>query len=201
MQPKGLFYEYIGIGGDRMEDSKIVDLFWQRSMDAIDQTQLKYGSYCMSISVNIVSSEEDARECVNDTYLAAWNSIPPNRPAVLSSYLGKLVRRISIDRWRAMNSQKRGGARVQVALEELSYCLPGDDDPVKKVEAKELAQTINRFLETLKETERAVFLMRYFHMADLNQIEQSLHMSKSKVKSMLHRTREKLKIFLRKEGY
>lgn len=184
-----------------MEDSKIVDLYWQRSAAAIDETQRKYDSYCFAISRNILPTQEDARECVNDTYLAAWNAIPPNRPAVLSTFLGKLTRRISIDRWRALSAEKRGGNSVTVALEELEQCIPGGSDPVKEVEAKELAEAINRFLDTLPYMERKVFLMRYFDMADLKQIEQRFKMSSSKAKSMLHRTRKKLRAYLQEEGY
>ena len=184
-----------------MDDSKIVDLYWQRSTAAIEETQRKYDSYCFAISRNILPTQEDARECVNDTYLAAWNAIPPGRPSVLSTFLGKLTRRISIDRWRALNAEKRGGSTMTVALDELSQCIPSGSDPVKDVEAKELAETINQFLDTLPYTQRKVFLMRYFDMADLNQIEHHFKMSSSKVKAMLHRTRNKLRVYLQKEGY
>lgn len=184
-----------------MEDSKIVDLYWQRSTLAIDETQRKYGSYCFAISRRILTAEEDARECVNDTYLAAWNTIPPNRPAVLSTFLGKLTRRISIDRWRSLSAEKRGGTVITLALDELAECIPSESDPVKEVEAKELAGAINLFLDTLPYTERKVFLMRYFDMADLKEIEARFKMSNSKAKSMLHRTRKKLQKYLQEEGY
>lgn len=184
-----------------MEDSKIVELYWQRETAAIDETQRKYGNYCLAISRNILPTEEDALECVNDTYLAAWNAIPPARPATLSTFLGKLTRRISIDRWRSLNAQKRGNGTMTLALEELSRCIPGGTDPVKEVEAKELAAVLNWFLDTLPSAERGVFLMRYFEMADLKQIETRFRMSSSKTKSMLHRTRKKLRDYLSKEGY
>ena len=184
-----------------MEDERIVALYWERSEEAIRQTQSKYDNYCMGIAGRILSNHEDARECVNDTYLAAWDAIPPQRPAVLSTFLGKLTRRISIDRWRALTAEKRGGSAVTVALEELEACIPGGTDPVKEVEAKELARAISGFLRTLPYIQRKVFLMRYFEMADLTQIQEKFQISNSKAKSMLHRTRRKLKTYLQEEGY
>ena len=184
-----------------MEDERIVALYWERSEDAIRQTQSKYDNYCMGIAGRILSNHEDARECVNDTYLAAWDAIPPQRPAVLSTFLGKLTRRISIDRWRALAADKRGGSAVTVALEELEACIPGGTDPVKEVEAKELARAISGFLRTLPYIQRKVFLMRYFEMADLTRIQEEFQISNSKAKSMLHRTRKKLKTYLQEEGY
>ena len=184
-----------------MEDERIVALYWERSEDAIWQTQSKYDNYCMGIAGRILSNHEDARECVNDTYLAAWDAIPPQRPAVLSTFLGKLTRRISIDRWRALTADKRGGSAVTVALEELEMCIPGGTDPVKEVEAKELAEAISGFLRTLPYIQRKVFLMRYFEMADLTQIQEKFQISNSKAKSMLHRSRKKLKAYLQEEGY
>ena len=184
-----------------MEDERIVALYWERSEDAIRQTQSKYDNYCMGIAGRILSNHEDARECVNDTYLAAWDAIPPQRPAVLSTFLGKLTRRISIDRWRALTADKRGGSAVTVALEELEACIPGGTDPVKEVEAKELARAISGFLRTLPYIQRKVFLMRYFEMADLTQIQEEFQISNSKAKSMLHRTRKKLKTYRQEEGY
>ena len=184
-----------------MEDERIVALYWERSEDAIRQTQSKYDNYCMGIAGRILSNHEDARECVNDTYLAVWDAIPPQRPAGLSTFLGKLTRRISIDRWRALTADKRGGSAVTVALEELEACIPGGTDPVKEVEAKELARAISGFLRTLPYIQRKVFLMRYFEMADLTQIQEEFQISNSKAKSMLHRTRKKLKTYLQEEGY
>lgn len=184
-----------------MEDEKIVELYWQRSESAIAETQRKYGRYCFSIARNILPYREDAQECVNDTYLAAWNAIPPSKPNILSSFLGKLTRRISIDRWRNLSADKRGGGTVALALDELAECIPGSSDPAAEVEAKELAQAIDRFLDTLPYTERKVFLMRYFELAGMKDIGAHLNMSESKVKSMLHRTRAKLRAQLEREGY
>lgn len=184
-----------------MDDRKIVDLYWARSEQAICETQHKYGRYCLSIASNILPFREDAEESVNDTYLTAWNIMPPERPGILSTFLGKLTRRISIDRWRKLSADKRGGGCVPLALDELSECVPGNTDPAAEVEAKELAKTVGLFLETLSGTERSIFLKRYFELMKIQQIAQSYGMSVSKVKSMLHRIRLKLRDHLQKEGY
>lgn len=184
-----------------MEDNKIVDLYWARSEQAIRETQSKYGRYCFSIASNILPLREDAEESVNDTYLAAWNVMPPSRPSVLSTFLGKLTRRISIDRWRSLSAGKRGGGTVDLALDELAQCIPGGNDPSAAVEARELARAVGRFLDTLPPIQRRVFLMRYFHLSRLQTIADELHISPGKVKSMLHRTRAKLRAHLQKEGY
>lgn len=184
-----------------MEDSMIVELYWQRSEQAIYETQCKYDRYCFSIASSILPLREDAEESVNDTYMAAWNAIPPNRPGILSTFLGKLTRRISIDRWRRLHADKRGGSTVPLVLEELAACIPGGSDPAAEVEAKELAAAVGRFLDTLPCTERNVFLMRYFELARLQDIADRYNMRLSKLKSMLHRLRKKLRIALEKEGY
>ena len=184
-----------------MDDSRIVDLYWERSEQAICETERKYGNYCFSIANNILPYREDAEESVNDTYLAAWNAMPPSRPCILSTFLGKLTRRISIDRLRNLKADKRGAGTVPVALDELSECIPSGSDPVAEVEAKELAETIGRFLDTVPHTERKVFLMRYFDLAKIQDIAEKFNMSVAKVKSMLHRTRGKLRMHLQKEGY
>ena len=184
-----------------MEDNKIVDLYWARSEQAIRETQRKYGRYCFSIASNILPFREDAEESVNDTYLAAWNAMPPSRPGVLSTFLGKLTRRISIDRWRNLSAGKRGGGTVDLALDELAQCIPGGQDPSVELEARELARAVGRFLDTLPPIQRQVFLMRYFHLSKLQTIAEELHISPGKVKSMLHRTRTKLRAHLQKEGY
>ena len=133
--------------------------------------------------------------------MSAWNAIPPNRPGILSTFLGKLTRRISIDRWRSLTADKRGGSTVCLTLDELAECIPGSSDPAADAEAKELAAAIGRFLDTVTSTERKVFLMRYFDLAGIQDIANRFHMSPSKVKSMLHRTRGKLRLALQKEGY
>ena len=184
-----------------MNDETIVELYWQRQERAITETQKKYGPYLHQIANNILQNREDSQESVNDTYLAAWNSMPPHRPAILQAFLGKLTRRISIDRWRSLTSRKRGGGNMDLAYEELSDCIPARSDPVAQLEAKELALAINRFLETLPEVQRQVFLMRYFRMEPIGRIVQTTGHSEANVKTMLHRVRNRLREFLQKEGY
>ena len=184
-----------------MEDKTIVDLFWTRSENAISETDKKYGRYCRSIAHNILSNDEDAEECVNDTWLGAWNSIPPHRPAVLSTFLGKLTRRISLNRWKAQHAQKRGGGEIAIALEELSEIVPASGGVEEELEGKELSAAINVFLSTLPETERDVFVCRYWFLTSITDISRIFRFSQSKTKSTLYRTREKLKRFLSEEGF
>lgn len=184
-----------------MDDNAIVDLYWNRSESAISETALKYGGFCYSIAYNILTNKEDADESVSDTYLAAWNSIPPRRPGLLSAFLGKITRHISIDRWRERCAYKRGGGEMELALEELSHCLSGGEDPEQVYARKELAIAFNRFLETLPQTERSIFLCRYWYLDPIDRIADNFGFSRSKVTSMLHRTRGKLRTALEKEGF
>ena len=184
-----------------MEDNNIVELFWSRSESAIAETELKYGKYLHSISYRILTDTEDARECVNDTYNDAWQSMPPHRPLVLSTFLGKITRRISIDRWRMRNAQKRGSGEIVLVLDELEDCVSGSDSVEGEMERRELAELLNSFLGTLADTERRVFLCRYWYMDSIQTIAKKFGFSQSKVTSMLHRTRGKLRTMLEKEGY
>lgn len=183
-----------------MEDSKIVALYWARSENAIAETSSKYGRYCYAIAYNILASTEDAEESVNDTYMDAWNSMPPYRPSILSTFLGKITRRISIDRWRKSRAKKRGGGEVILVLEELSDCLSSSADTEQIIEAKELSRAINSFLSALSENERDVFVCRYWLLASVESISQRFNFSQSKTKSMLFRTRGKLNKYLHREG-
>lgn len=184
-----------------MEDRQIVDLYWSRSEEAISQTQAKYGRYCYKIAYNILGNKEDSEESVSDTYLDAWNAIPPHRPTLLSSFLGKITRRISIDRWRARTAGKRGGCETDLALEELEWCVSGSRSLEDELDRKELIRALDRFLGALPEMERRVFLQRYWAMASIGDICALYHFSESKVASMLHRTRKKLRTALEKEGF
>lgn len=183
-----------------MEDIQIVDLFFARSERAIAETANKYGAYLFSIAKNILYDRADAEEAVNDTYLGAWRSIPPHRPNRLSTYLGKITRRYSLEKWKRNHAQKRGGGEVPLALEELSDCVPGGQSPQAQVEMKELTKQINTFLKSLPETEQRIFLCRYWYLMPIKTIACDIGFSESKIKSMLSRTRGKLKICLQKEG-
>ena len=198
---EGPFKEIEPNGGVWRDDERIVALYWSRTETAITETASKYGSYLNSISYNILFNREDAQECVNDTYHNAWNSMPPHRPSILSTFLGKITRRISIDRWRKMRADKRGGGELNLALEELEDCVSGLGSVEDEIERCELTKLFNDFLNTLPATERRVFLCRYWYMDSIQSIAQQFGFSQSKVASMLHRTRAKLRVVLEKEGY
>lgn len=182
-----------------MEDTSIVDLYFQRNQQAIAETAAKYGGYCSVVASNLLSCPEDTEEIVNDTWLAAWNSIPPKRPENLGAYLGKLTRSKAIDRWRTQHREKRGGSAVPLALEEIAELIPGNNGPEQEVLNKDLIRAINRFLASLSEAERNVFLCRYWYFEEISGICRRLGFSRSKVDTMLHRTRNKLRKFLQKE--
>ena len=183
-----------------MEDSQIIDLYFQRSEEAISRTAAKYGNYCFSIARNILSCREDAQEAVNDTYLGAWNAIPPHVPRSFPAFLGKITRRISVTRYLAARAAKRGGGEPELALEELSGCIPSQMDIAQEVEAAELEKLLNHFVRGLPDTERRVFVLRYWYVMPVRQIAEQFGFSQSKVKSMLLRTRNKLRKELEKEG-
>lgn len=183
-----------------MEDNEIVELYWARSEAAIRETDRKYRRYCAAIALNILCKTEDAEEICNDTWLAAWNSIPPNRPEVLRSYLGKITRRLSLKRWRDMSREKRGGGTAALALEELGECVPSGCGAEDSFNRDMLISALNAFLASLRENERRVFVCRYWYMDPIEKISGDFGYSRSKVKSMLHRTRAKLAEHLKKEG-
>lgn len=183
-----------------MEDERIVDLFWRRSEHAIRETSAKYGTFCYAIAYRVLCSAEDADESVNDTYLDAWNSMPPHRPAVLPAFLGKITRRIAIDRWRGRSAGKRGGGEAALALDELAECVSSGCDVEREIEGRELAREIDAFLGKLARKERDVFVARYFFMMSVSEICEKFQFGGSKVKSMLSRTRKKLQAELEKEG-
>lgn len=183
-----------------MEDKAIIDLYFARSERAISETSVKYGGFCYSIAYNILSNREDSEESVNDTYLAAWNNIPPRHPAVLGAFLGKMTRYISLNRWKHNAAKKRGGGSVELALEELEACVSAGDATVQQFARKEITRCVNRVLEGLPKTERQVFMCRYWYLDSLEVICANFGFSESKVKSMLHRTRGKLRRALEEEG-
>ena len=183
-----------------MEDSAIVTLYWQRSEQAIAESDTKYGPYCGHIAYGLLQNSEDAQECVSDTWLAAWNAMPPHRPERLSGFLGKLTRRISLKRWEAARAQKRFGDETALALEELSQCVDGSGDVQRGLEATELAARINDFVLALPQAERRVFLCRYWYLDSVAEIAIRFGFSTSKVKSMLYRIRQQLRQTLEQEG-
>lgn len=183
-----------------MDDNSIMELYWSRSETAISETAVKYGGYCYSIAYNILTNNEDAEESVSDTWLAAWNAMPPRRPSILATFLGKITRRLSIDRWRQHHAAKRGGGQMVLALDELEECVSGGESMENTFARKQLSRCLNRFVEDLSDTERKVFLCRYWYLDSTAEVAQRFGFSESKVKSMLHRTRGKLRLELEKEG-
>ena len=184
-----------------MEDEQIVDLYWQRNEQAIAETDGKYGPYLMKIARNVLEDPEDSRESVNDTYFAAWNSMPPQRPSILSAYLAKLTRCTAIDRFRQRTRIKRGGGEYVLSLSELEGICSGGNTTERAVDGRLLGEAINRFLRTLTPQARRAFIGRYYFMDPMAEVARYCGMSESKAKSMLHRTRGKLKTYLEKEGF
>ena len=184
-----------------MEDELIVDLYWNRDEDAIGKTQEKYDRYLTKIAYNILANAEDSRESVNDTYLAAWDSMPPHRPAVLSTYLGKLTRRISIDCFRGRTRAKRVPSQYAMSLEELGECVSGGNTTEEIVNVKLLADAIGMFLRLQSDEARNLFIGRYYYLDSLKEAAAYCGMSESKAKSLLFRTRIALKEYLEKEGF
>lgn len=183
-----------------MEDSRIIELYWERSEQAIAETAAKYGTHCYAIAYNVLNNREDADECVNDTYMSAWDSMPPNRPSVLSAFLGKITRNLSLKRWRDAHVQKRGGGQIPVVLEELEECISGGLSVEEQIEAKQLALWVDAFVRGLQEEERKVFVCRYWYLDSVDEIALRFGFTKSKVKSMLMRTRIKLREWLEERG-
>ena len=182
-----------------MDDQKIVDLYLQRCESAIGETQKKYGKYCHHIAYSILYSNEDAEECVNDTYLRAWNSIPPAKPRRLSTFLGKITRNLALDRYDRSTAQKRGG-QTPLALDELSECIPDADSTADPADAIVLGDAINSFLASLPTHTRQIFLQRYWYLCSIRTIARNFDMSESAVKVALMRARNQFKEHLEKEG-
>ena len=184
-----------------MEDQQIIDLYFRRSEEAIAQTDAKYGKLCYSIAYTVLSSREDSEESVSDTYMAAWNQIPPTRPRYFPGFLGRIVRNLSLNRWEAMQAQKRGGGQTVLALEELGDCVDGTPSAEDVCQSKELAGAYQKFIRDLPRLQRTVFIRRYFFLDPIAMIARDLDCSQSKVNSMLYRLRGKLRVHLQKEGY
>ena len=183
-----------------MEDVRIIELFWERSQEAIAQTKTKYGRLIFSICMRILRIEEDAAECENDTYLKAWDSMPPQRPDHLSAYLGRIARNLSLDRYEREHAQKRGGTQIPLILEELEECIPSGTDLEADLERKELSAAINRFLGTLGYEDRYLFVRRYWYADSVADIAAQTHGSVNRTSVRLFRLREKLRKSLQKEG-
>ena len=186
-----------------MEDNEILDLFFERNENAIKEAQIKYGRRLFRSAMNILNNSQDAEECVNDTFLKAWEAIPPNRPTMFGAYLAKISRNLAINKWKAKSAARRGGSEIDLMLSELEDCIPSgkNQEPEQAYEAELLTQSINTYLESLEQTSRVAFVLRYFHGESINGICERFNMSESKVKSLLFRIRKKLSAHLEKEGF
>lgn len=182
-----------------MTDTEIIALYFDRDEHAIAETQNKYGNYCRYIANSILADKEDAKECENDTYLKIWNSIPPNRPSALKAYVGVLCRNTALDRYEKRNTQGRGGGRIASAIDELEECLPDDREDISDQIA--LKDMLDRFLFSLSDKEKQIFMRRYWYMLEVKEIADLMHLGENNVKVTLFRTRKKLKEFIEKEGF
>lgn len=184
-----------------MEDETILDLYFARDEQAVAETDRKYGGYCFTLANSILHNGQDAEETVSDTYLRAWNTIPPKRPNVFQMFLAKITRNLAFSRWRKYTAEKRGGGEMELVLEELESCIAAPDTVEDRLSGKELAKAIRTFLNTLPAREQDIFLRRYFFVEESAVIAQRYGMKPATVLRTLSRTREKLKRYLTQEGY
>lgn len=182
-----------------MDDAGIIELFFARDGEAVAECRRAYGAYCLGIARRILPREADAEECENDVYMAAWRAIPPERPASLRAFLGKITRNLALDRYEREHAQKRGGGAVDAVLDELSECLPGPGSAGERLEAAELAAAVDAFLRTCPERARQIFLRRVFFCDSIAEIAGRFSTSGAAVKSSLRRTRASLRQYLEKE--
>ena len=183
-----------------MDDDMIIGLYWVRSESAISETARKFGNYCFAVAANILQNNEDAEECVNDTYLKAWNAIPPQHPSNFRSFLGKITRNLSLNKYKERRTKKHGGGEIDLVFSELEDCIPSDNSVEMECEANLVIEAINSFLLSMDSVRRIVFVRRYWYADPIQAIAARFQMSESKVKSMLFRTRRTLKTHLEKEG-
>lgn len=184
-----------------MQDEQIVQLFWERNEAAIDETREKYGRYLFVIAQNVLSCREDSLECVNDTYFAAWNSIPPHKPQVLQTYLCKLIRRIAIDIYRKKHRVKRKDSVYDISLSELSECIRDKATPEDQLEYKRLSKAISDFLRSIPKRDRMLFICRYYFMDSLHEAAKYCKLREGTAKTVLYRTRASLREYLIEEGF
>lgn len=184
-----------------MDDQAIIELYLSRDEDAIRRTEEKYSRYLTAIAQNILNDREDSRECVNDTYFRAWNTIPPHLPQRLAYYLARITRGLSIDRLRKKTGKRRGGTQYELSLEELEECVPAGSDPARETETKLLARSIGAYLRECGEEARNVFLWRYYFCDSIRDIAKRCGAGESKIKSLLYRTRAGLREHLEREGF
>lgn len=193
-------YDYTGEGGRNMTDASIIELYFARAERAIEESQTAYGGYCYRVANGILNDRADSEESVNDTWLAAWNAMPPTHPQCLKAFFGALTRRISVDRLRRRLAGKRGGGEALIALEELAECIPSDWSMERSVENRELIRAFNAFLSALPSRERNLFVARYWYGLPVDELAVKFGMNKNTALSKLRRTRLRLLEYLEKEG-
>lgn len=184
-----------------MHDDKIIELYFDRSEQAIYESEKKYGGYCNVIAYNILLSPEDSEECTSDTWMRAWQSIPPTKPENLKAYFGRICRNIALDRYRKRCAEKRGYGEIPALLDELGDCVSQEDCSFSALESKRLIQCINTFLWSLPTVKCNMFVLRYWYLQPLSQIALQTGSSEKKVKNTLYRTRDSLKTYLEHEGF
>lgn len=184
-----------------MQDKEIIQLYFDRDQRALSATANKYGNYCTSIAKNILGNNEDAEECVNDTYLNAWNAIPPKRPLLLSAFLGKITRNLALNQYKHNHVKKRGSGEFAVVLDELAECVSDWNDVEQEIDRKELTKAINSFLSTLAPKKRNIFICRYWYSDSISSIAKRYEMTESNVSTTLNRLRVKLKEYLSERGF
>lgn len=201
MSDFGLEVVYIGERRICMDDTGIIQLYWDRNDQAIKVTSDKYGHYCKAIARNILNNEEDAEECVNDTYLNAWNSMPPHWPEQLATFLGKITRNLSFNKYKHNHTEKRGGDEITLVLDELVDCISDIDDVEQVIDRQELIKTINSFVKSLPVSKRNIFVRRYWYVDSVAEIAHDNGMLQGTVSKTLERTRKQLKVYLIERGF
>ena len=184
-----------------MEDMQIIELYFARSQNAVRETEKAYGTYCFIIADNILHNQQDDEECVSDTWLRAWNSIPPQKPARLKLFLGKITRNLAFDRYRQKTAGKRGNGEFNAVLDELAECVASPDDVEKSFDEKMLRQGLNQFLKSLPQRERQIFLKRYFYAESVKNIAEEFQLTANHCTVILKRVRKKLQTYLEEEGF
>ena len=192
---------FINRGGMPMLDSQIVQLYWDRDERAIPETAASYGGYCFRIAYNILSSTQDAEECVNDTWLRTWNSIPPHRPKILSPFLGRITRNLALHLFQRDHAKKRGGGEITLVFEELADCVSGRESEDQIEDELALKQAISDFLFAQPVQKRKIFVLRYWYADSVAQIAKKMHISESSVSVTLHRLRTALRAHLEERGF
>ena len=184
-----------------MEDENIIRLYWDRDETAIEETSKKYGKYCFSIANNILCSREDSEECVNDTYVKVWDSIPPKRPSIFSAFIGKITRNISLNRYKLNNAEKRGGNEMPLVLDEVREIVSGHPDPEEQAIRDELIAAVNDYLATLPVEKRVMFVRRYWYADDVKSIAERMGTSENNISVSVRRIRNSLRDNLIERGF